>query len=179
MFIIHVHYSCPLFLLIIHVHYSCSLFMFIIHVHYSSSIFMFIFIIFFCLTLILLRLFQQHYCYNVTGQSQESEGSYKPARIEKVHSKLHSFQAWLCTLTATHLTLIYVCTYIRLNEPLGCLIKQAGIIIHTILNMWETPGIEPVTSSLASVYQTSSSTTRAIPPHYQGHPKYSSYRGLN
>ena len=90
------------------------------------------------ITLILLRLFQQHYCYNVTGQSQESEGSCKPARIKEVHSKLHSFQASLCTLTATHLTLIHVCTYIRLSVPLGCLIKQAGIIIHTILNMWET-----------------------------------------
>ena len=115
------------------------------------------------LTLILLRLFQQYYCYNVTGQSQESEGSYKPARIKEVHSKLHSFQASLCTLTATHLTLIYVCTYIRLSQsvPLGCLIKQAGIIIHTILNFWETPGIEPVTSEsgLTSIYQTSSSTT--------------------
>ena len=79
-------------------------------------------------------------------------------RIKEVHSKLHSFQATLCTLTATHLTLIYVCTYIRLSVPLGCLIKQAGIIIHTILNMWETPGIEPVTSDLTSVYQISSST---------------------
>ena len=106
----------------------------------------------FYLTLILLRLFQQHYCYNVTGQSQESERSCKPAKIKEVHSKLHSFQASLCTLTATHLTLIYVCTYIRLSVPLGCLIKQAGIIIHTILNMWETPGIEPVTSDLTSVY---------------------------
>ena len=122
------------------------------------------------LTLILLRLFQQHYCYNVTGQSQESEGSCKPARIKEVHSKLHSFQASLCTLTATHLTLIYVCTYIRLSVPLGCLIKQAGIIIHTILNMWETPGIEPVTSDLTSVYQISSSTNWAIPPHCQVNP---------
>ena len=100
------------------------------------------------LTLILLRLFQQHHCYNVTGQSQESE----------VHSKLHLFQASLCTLTATHLTLIYVCTYIRLSVPLGCVIKQAGITINTILNMWETPGIEPVRSDLTSVYQISSST---------------------
>ena len=125
---------------------------------------------FFYLTLILLRLFQQHYCYNVTGQSQESEGSCKPARIKEVHSKLHSFQASLCTLTATHLTLIYVCTYIRLSVPLGCLIKQAGIIIHTILNMWETPGIEPVTSDLTSVYQISSSTNWAIPPHCQVNP---------
>ena len=112
----------------------------------------------FYLTLILLRLFQQYYCYNVTGQSQESEESCRPARIKEVHSKLHSFQASLCTLTATHLTLIYVCTYIRLSVPLGCLIKQAGIIIHTIRNMWETPGIEPVTSELTSVYQISSST---------------------
>ena len=81
----------------------------------------------FYLTLILLQLFQQH---NVTGQSQESEGSYKPARIKEVHSKLHSFQASLCTLRATHLTLKYVCTYIRLSVPLGCLVKQTGIIIH-------------------------------------------------
>ena len=110
-------------------------------------------------TLILLRLIQQHFCYNVTGQSQESEGSYKPARIKEVHSKLHLFQASLCTLTATHLTLTYVYTYIQLSVPLGCLIKQAGIIIHTILNLWEAPGIEPVTSGLTSVYQTSSSTT--------------------
>ena len=110
------------------------------------------------LTLILLRLFQQHYCYNVTGQSQESEGYCKPAKIREVHSRLHSFQASPCTLTATHLALIYVCTYIRLSVPLGCVIKQAGIIIHTILNMWETPGIEPVTSDLTSVYQISSST---------------------
>ena len=36
----------------------------------------------FYLTLIVLRLFQKHYCYNVTGQSQESEGSYKPAGSE-------------------------------------------------------------------------------------------------
>ena len=123
-----------------------------------SLIFRVFTLFFYYLTLILLRLFQQHYCYNVTGQSQESEGSCKPARIKEVHSKLHSFQASLCTLTATHLTLIYVCTYIRLSVPLGCLIKQAGIIIHTILNMWETPGIEPVTSDLTSVYQISSST---------------------
>ena len=81
-----------------------------------------------------------------------------PPPLKDVHSKLHSFQASLCTLTATHLTLIYVCTYIRLSVPLGCLIKQAGIIIHTILNMWETPGIESVTSGLTSVYQISSST---------------------
>ena len=90
---------------------------------------------------------------NETGQSQESEGSYKPAMIKEVHSKLHSFQASLFTLSATHLTLIYVYTYIRLSVPLDCLIKQAGIIIHTILNLWETPGIEPVTSGLTSVYQ--------------------------
>ena len=65
----------------------------------------------------------------VTGQSQQSDGSYP--RIKEVHSKQHSFQASLYTLTATHLTLIYVCTCIRLSVPLGCLIKQAGIIIHT------------------------------------------------
>ena len=124
----------------------------------------------FLFNIYLLRLFRKHYCYNLTGQSQESEGSYNPARIKEVYSKLHSFQASLCTLTATHLTLIYVCTYIRLIVPLGCLIKQTGIIIHTILNMWETLGIEPVTSGLTSVYQTRSSSNRAIPPHYQVNP---------
>ena len=111
--------------------------------------------VFFYLTLILFRLFQQHYCYKVTDQSPESEGSYKPARIKEVHFKLHSFQTSLCTLTATHLTLVYACTYIRLSVPLGCLIKQAGLIIRTILNFWETLGIEPVTSGLSSVYQIS------------------------
>ena len=37
--------------------------------------------------------------------------------------------------------------------------KQTRIIIHTILNLWETLGIEPLTSGLTSLYQTSSSTT--------------------
>ena len=49
------------------------------------------FIFYYYLTLILLRFLQQHYCYNVTGQSQEFEGSFKPARIKEIHSKLHSF----------------------------------------------------------------------------------------
>ena len=44
------------------------------------------------------------------------------------------------------------------GASLGCLIKQAGIIIRTVINLWETPGIEPVTSGLTSVLQTSSST---------------------
>ena len=43
---------------------------------------------------------------------------------------------------------------IRLSVPLGYLIKQAGIIIRTILHLWETPGIEPVTSGLTSVEPT-------------------------
>ena len=73
-------------------------------------------------------MFQQHYCYNVTGQSQESEGSYKPARIKEVHSKQHSFQAF--AVFTNSYSFNPVCTYIRLSVPwpLGCLIKQAGII---------------------------------------------------
>ena len=55
--------------------------------------------------------------------------------------------ASLYTLTSTHLTLIYVCSYIRLSVSLGCFIKQAGRIIHT------APVIEPVTSSLTNVYK--------------------------
>ena len=68
----------------------------------------------------------------------------KTARIKKVHSKLISFQDSLCTLTATHLTLIFVVQYIRRSVPLGCLIKPAEIIIRIILNLWKTPRIEPV-----------------------------------
>ena len=45
-----------------------------------------------------------------------------------------------------------VLTKIR-GVPPPSLIKQAGIIIHTILNLWETPGIETVTSGLTSVYK--------------------------
>ena len=66
-------------------------------------------------------------------QSQEHEGSDKPGRIKEAHLKLHSFQASLCTLAATHLTLIYVCL---IKQLLGCLIKQTGIIIRTILNLY-------------------------------------------
>ena len=67
-------------------------------------------------------------------QSQEREDL---TRIKEAHLKLHSFQASLCTLAATHLTLIYVCSHIRLSAvPLGCLIKQTGIIIRTILNLY-------------------------------------------
>ena len=43
-----------------------------------------------------------------------------------------------CTLAATHVGL-----NIWLSEPLGCFIKQAGINIHIIPNMWETPEIKP------------------------------------
>ena len=65
---------------------------------------------------------------NVTYQSQESEGSYKPASIKEVHSNLHSIQALLCTLTATHLTMIHICLHIHSAE---CtvrlqLLNQAG-----------------------------------------------------
>ena len=79
--------------------------------------------------IILFWLIQQDYFYDVTGQSQESKRSYKPSRIKELHSKLHCLRTLLCTLTATHLTLIYVCTYIRLRVPSGCPIKQARIII--------------------------------------------------
>ena len=76
---------------------------------------------------ILLRLFQQHYCYNVTGQSQESEGSYKPARITEVHSKLHSFQASLCTLY-THSYSFNTDIYLHIHsaECTVRLLNQAG-----------------------------------------------------
>ena len=62
-----------------------------------------------------------------------------------MYSQLYSHpKISLCTFTATHLTLMYACTN-----------KQAGINIHTIPNMRGTPGIEPVTTCLASVYQAS------------------------
>ena len=47
----------------------------------------------------------------MTGQSQEPKGSDKSARTKEVHSQLHLFQAFLCTLTATHLTL-NICLHI-------------------------------------------------------------------
>ena len=50
----------------------------------------------------------------------------KPSRIKEVHSKVDSFQASLCTLTATHLTLVYVCTNIRPSVPSGCLRGGGG-----------------------------------------------------
>ena len=79
------------------------------------------------LTLILLRLFQQHYYYNVTGQSQESEGSYKPARIKEVHSKLHSFQALLCTVyTHSYSFNPDICLHIHSAECTVRLLFQAG-----------------------------------------------------
>ena len=45
--------------------------------------------------------------------------SQRGLRNKEVHSKLHSFQASLCTLTASHSSLIYVCTYIRLIRGVG------------------------------------------------------------
>ena len=56
------------------------------------------------------------------------------------------FALLLCTLTATHLMLIYV-------HSAEWLIKQAGIIIGTILNLGETLGIEPVTCGSKNVYK--------------------------
>ena len=104
---------------------------------------------------------------NVTGQSQQSEGSDKSARIKEVHpnyirSRLRCVHSQL--LIQPWYTFAHIFGWVF---PLGCLIKQAGIIIHTILNMWGTPGIEPVTTGLTSVYQISRSTTWAIPPHCQ------------
>ena len=58
-----------------------------------------------------------------------------------------------------HLTLLYE-SFLTLRPPSPVsLIKQARIIIHTILNLWKTSGIEPLTSGLKSVYQSSSSNT--------------------
>ena len=94
------------------------------------------------------------------SQSLEPEGSDKSAGTKEVHSILHSFQASLCTLTATHLTR-NICLHIHSNFG-RCTVRfvnQAGITISTILNWWETPGKDPVTSGLTSVYQSSSSTT--------------------
>ena len=81
---------------------------------------------------------------------------YKLARItENVLQTLFASRLSLCvmcTLTATHLTIMYACTRIRESEPLGCFIKQTGINIYEIPNMWGIPEIKPVTTGLASVY---------------------------
>ena len=52
-----------------------------------------------------------------------------------------------------------LCTHDWLSELLSYVIKQAGINIHTIPNMWGAPGFEPVTTGSASVYLAS-----ALPP---------------
>ena len=80
-------------------------------------------------------------------------------------------QASLCKLTAAHLTLMYVYTHIRLSEPLVVgLLKQADrkkiLNIYTLPNMWRTPGIEPVTTGLASV--NSASALPSEPFHHNG-----------
>ena len=82
-------------------------------------------------------------------------------RIKEAHSKLNSFQASLCTLIATDLTLIYVYTFIRLSVPLGCLIKQAEKIIRTILNLWKH-----WESGLTSAYKPA-----ALPPEQFRHKR--------
>ena len=41
---------------------------------------------------------------------------YKPARIKELHSKLHSFQASMCTLTSTHLFNPDICLHIHSAE---------------------------------------------------------------
>ena len=98
---------------------------------------------FYYVTLILLPLFQQHYRYYVTCQSQESKGSYKSVRIKEEHYKLHSFNVHSYSFKPDT----------RSQVHSACFIKQAGIIISTILNLWKTPGIEPVTSDLTSLYK--------------------------
>ena len=47
-------------------------------------------------------------------------------------------------VTAILLALLHVCKFIRCS---GCLRKQAGNIINTILNMWGTPEIDHIKPS--------------------------------
>ena len=62
----------------------------------------------------------------LTGQSQESEGPYKPARIKEVHTKLHSFQASLCTLhTHSYSFNTDICLHIHSAECTVRLLNQA------------------------------------------------------
>ena len=68
----------------------------------------------------------------VTHQRQDAEDSYN-AQASEESSNFIRIQALQCTLTD-----------IRLRDPLGCVIKQAGINSHTIPNMWGPPGIELV-----------------------------------
>ena len=101
---------------------------------------------------------QQHYRYNVTVQSQQSEGSYK-LRLRKcitnyIRLRPRCVQCTLYTDSSSFNPDIHL--HVHSAE---CLIKHAGIIIHTILNFWETPGIKPVTSGLTAVYKPA-----ALPP---------------
>ena len=96
-------------------------------------------------------------------QSQERKGSDESARTKEVHSKdqstfVPSFAVYSNSYSFNPEYMLVHTFEFRLSVKLGCLIKQAGIII---LNLWTTLplGIEPVTSGLTRVYQTSSSTT--------------------
>ena len=71
----------------------------------------------------------------LTHQWQEAKGSYKPASIKQsvtfqtlLTSRLRCVHSQLLIL----LTIMYACTHIQLNEPLGCLIKLIGININKI-----------------------------------------------
>ena len=71
--------------------------------------------IFFYLTLILLRSFQQHYCYNETGQSQESEGSSGLISQRGLKKYIHSYS---CKPD--------ICLHIHSAESTVRLLNQAG-----------------------------------------------------
>ena len=77
------------------------------------------------LTLILLRLFDQHYRHN---------------------SNLLSFQASLCTLTATHLSLINVCTYNKLNVH-----RTFGQLLKCTVKLLNEVGRNDIQTSIAAI----------------------------
>ena len=63
---------------------------------------------------------------DVTGQSPQPQGSYKPAKIKEVHSKLHSFQASLCT-SHSYTFNPDICLHIYSVECTVRLLNQAGL----------------------------------------------------
>ena len=58
---------------------------------------------------------------------------FSSARINVGDVRFYSLLASQHTLAANHLTLTQACSRIRLSGQLGCLTKQSGMIIYTIL----------------------------------------------
>ena len=90
----------------------------------------------------------------LTYQWQESEWSYKPAKINKVNSKLYShpsFNMYMHSLSFNPQVRLHAHSAEWTVGLYNLIIQQVEINIHTIQIMWRMPVIEPVTTGLSSV----------------------------